>query len=154
MEFRIASGDDIRAIALLRWDATAEDGPVTQSRDDFAAAFVEWAEKVKRTHTAFVAVDDGAVVGSAWLAQIPRAPDPGMKRRANGDLQTVFVVPDRRNAGVGAALIRQVLAHGWRQGLGAVTVSANERAATFYLRLGFTGDPMDLRIAPPAQSVG
>jgi GNAT superfamily N-acetyltransferase len=154
VEFRIASADDVRAIALLRWDATAEDGPAVQTRDDFATAFVEWAEAVKTTHTAFVAVDDGAVVGSAWLAQIPRAPDPGMKRRTNGDLQTVFVVPDRRNAGVGAALIRQVLAHGWRHGMSAVTVAANERAATFYLRLGFTGDPLDLRIAAPAQSLG
>ena len=154
MEFRVASSDDVRSIALLRWDATSEDGPVAQPRDDFAEAFVEWAEEVKTTHTAFVAVDDGTVVGSAWLAKVPRAPDPGMERRANGDLQTVFVVPDRRNAGVGAALIRQVLAHGWRQGMAAVTVAANERAATFYLRLGFTGDPMDLRIAAPAQNMG
>ena len=154
MEFRPASADDVRAIALLRWDATAEDGPVAQPRDDFAAAFVEWAHEVAATHTAFVAVDGGTVIGSAWLARIPRAPDPGMERRAHGDLQTVFVVPARRSAGVGAALIRQVLAHGWEQGLAAVTVASNERAAPLYRRLGFTGDPMDLRVAAPERTRG
>ena len=53
MEYRIASTDDVRAIALLRWEATAKDGPVEQPREDFAAAFVEWADAVRTTHIAF-----------------------------------------------------------------------------------------------------
>jgi len=125
---------------------------VEQRRDDFAAAFVKWADEVRTTHTAFVAVEGGTVVGSAWLATIPRAPDPGMQRRANGDLQTVYVIPERRDTGVGAALIGAVLTHGWQKGLVAVTVASNKRAAPFYRRLGFTGDPMDLRLAAPEQS--
>ena len=148
VEFRVATADDCRAIAVLRWESAAEDGP-PQSCEAFAAAFADWAQELTATHTAFVAAEGSSVVGSAWLAQVPRAPDPWTLRRANGDLQTVFVIADRRNEGIGEALVRAVLAYGWRQGLGAMTVAANERAASLYRRIGFAGDPMDLRLAAP-----
>lgn len=144
----MATADDVRAIAVLRWESAAQDGP-PQPSEEFAAAFVQWAQGVTATHTAFVAAEGSSVVGSAWLAQVPRAPDPWTLRRANGDLQTVFVLPDRRNEGIGEALVRAVLAYGWQQGLGAVTVAANERAASLYRRIGFAGDQMDLRMAAP-----
>ena len=132
----------------MLWEMAVEQPP-PQSCQEFAAAFVEWAE-ITTTHTAFVAVEGGEVVGFAWLAQVPRPPGPGMRLRANGDLQTVHVRPPRRNVGVGDGLIRAVLAHSWEQGLGAVTVAANERASSFYRRIGFRCDPLDLRLVAPA----
>jgi GNAT superfamily N-acetyltransferase len=146
VQVRIATLDDVRAIALLRWETAAAPA---QPREQYARAFSAWAVDVAATHTAFAAVDEDALIGSAWLAVTPRTPDPGPRYRANGDLQTVFVVPERRDDGVGEALVRAVLAHAWRQGLDAVTVAANTRAASLYRRVGFTGDPLDLRMSRP-----
>jgi hypothetical protein len=50
MEFRLATADDVRAIALMRWDTAARGTMPTQARDVFADAFVGWAHDVAATH--------------------------------------------------------------------------------------------------------
>lgn len=148
MDFRMASAEEIRAVAVMRWKTAARASMPTQPCDAFADAFVAWAQEVAATHIPFVVVAE-AVLGSAWLAVVPRAPDPGMAYRANGDLQTVFVAPEHRDQGVGEALLRTVLEYAWKHGLNAVTVAANARASSLYHRVGFVGDPLDLRLTAP-----
>jgi GNAT superfamily N-acetyltransferase len=114
----------------------------------FADAFVGWAHDVTATHTPFVAAAE-TVIGSAWLAVVPRAPNPGMAYRANGDLQTVLVAPGCRDQGLAEALVRAVLAYAWKHGVDAVTVAAKGRAPSLYRRVGFVGDPLDLRLTAP-----
>ena len=127
----------------------AEREEAQQSCEDFVPYFVEWCVSVERTHTPFVAVDGESVVGMAWLARLPRSPRPGPTYRFDGDLQTVFVVPEHRNGGVGAGLVDTVLRHAWAQGIAAVSVSSSTRAVSLYQRCGFTGLPPHLRISKP-----
>lgn len=148
MDFRVATLHDVRVIAFQRWETAAQVTLPGQPREAFADAFVAWANDNASTHTPFVVVA-GTVIGSAWLAVIPRAPDPGMAYRANGDLQTVFVASDHRGQGVGEALVRTVLSYAWAHGVGAVTVAANRRALSLYHRVGFVGDALDLRVSAP-----
>jgi GNAT superfamily N-acetyltransferase len=63
-----------------------------------------------------------------------------LRPAVRADLESIYVVPDRRSDGVGAALVAEFAT--WAQARGAVELSvtayaANERALAFYARHGF-----------------
>ncbi|MDT7539940.1 MAG: hypothetical protein QOI82_3525 [Actinomycetota bacterium] len=147
MEYRQATEAEIPVLADFTWRMTAENEAVPQSAEEFAPHFLEWADRVRVTHIPFVADEDG-LVGMAWLALVPRTPRPGPVQRFDGDLQTVYVLPEHRNRYVGESLVKAVLRHAWELGLGSVTVSSSRRAVTLYQRIGFTGVPPYLRAFP------
>jgi GNAT superfamily N-acetyltransferase len=149
VEYRQATPDELPVLAGFTWQMVAENGPVAQPEEDFAQHFLEWARTVRSTHFPFVAADDG-LVGMAWLVFVARTPRPGPVTRFDGDLQTVYVVPEHRNRGIGAALVNTLLRHAWERGLGSVTVSSGRRAVSLYQRIGFNGEPPYLRAFPPS----
>ena len=150
VEYRQAVAAELPVLAELTWQFADEFGRAAQPCAEFLWPFLEWAHSVEATHTPFVAVDpDRGLVGTAWLALVARTPRPGPTFRFDGDLQTVYVVPDLRGQGVGAQLVRLVLQRAWQQGLGSVTVSSSTRAVSLYQRAGFTGEPPYLRAFPP-----
>ncbi len=73
----------------------------------------------------------------AWLALAARVPRPGRTGRLCGDVQSVYVVPEHRSAGVGVALVRALLQHAEALGLEHVTVHSSKRAVPVYERAGF-----------------
>jgi GNAT superfamily N-acetyltransferase len=105
------------------------------------AAFVElfsaWVIEHLSTHLPFLAEVDDQVVGMAWLMVADRVPSPARRRRRTGDVQSVYVVPEFRDGGVGAAPLDAVLAEARRFGLKHVTVHSSRRAVPFYQRTGF-----------------
>jgi GNAT superfamily N-acetyltransferase len=64
-------------------------------------------------------------------------PTPASVDRRTGDVQSVYVVPDLRDRGVGAALLHAVLHEARERNLQFVTVHSSDRAVPFYLRSGF-----------------
>ena len=101
-----------------------------------------WMRDNAATHTALVAVDGDRVVGMAWLARLARLPNPGQARRDHGDLQTVYVLPEYRDRGVGSALVAAVVNEARRRGMHFLTVRSGTRSQIVYQRLGFA--PYDL----------
>ena len=77
----------------------------------------------------------------AWLIIFERVPDIRDQRRRTGDLQSVFVRPAFRGAGVGRQLISGLVAFADELGIPRVTVSANSRAASLYESQGFVATP-------------
>lgn len=136
IEIRTASAADLAAAAELRRQMESERRRV-DPHDGFVAAFVAWAAEQAPTHRCLVAVSGEAVIGMAWLAVTPRVPTPRSHRRAAGDLQSVYVVPEHRGRGVGSRLIEAVLALAGELGLERVTVHSSSRAITAYERAGF-----------------
>jgi GNAT superfamily N-acetyltransferase len=112
----------------------------------FAATFAQWVRENAATHTAFVAVDGDAVVGMAWLALYRRPPSPERGMRVHGDVQTVYVIPEHRDAGVGRALLDAIVAEGRRLGLHRLTVQTSERSVPFYARAGFVANERHRRL--------
>lgn len=137
MDVRVAGADDMGQLAGLlgRFDGRelpAGPEPV------FAAELLRWWETHQASHVPFLGViPPGAAVGMAWLAIAARVPRPGRQGRRCGDVQSVYVVPEHRSAGVGTALIEAVVRHADGLGLEHVTVHANERARSLYERAGF-----------------
>jgi GNAT superfamily N-acetyltransferase len=138
MEIRVAGPADVGQLAALLARFAERDEPE-------GVAFAQelhswWADH--DSHRAFLAVlPSGEAVGMAWLALTARVPRPGGAPRLCGDVQSVFVVPEHRSAGVGAALLHAVVQHAETLGLEHVTVHGNQRAVALYECAGFTSDP-------------
>jgi GNAT superfamily N-acetyltransferase len=129
---------DAAAIADLRLAGGADLG--------YTDHFTSWMAAHASTHLPFVALDGAGVIGVAWLALADRVPGPERRLRRCGDVQSVYVRPDRRDHGVGAALMAAVLAEARRLGLEHVTVHSSVRAVPMYERAGFGHDPQWLSI--------
>ncbi|MFF7789233.1 GNAT family N-acetyltransferase [Streptomyces sp. NPDC007991] len=140
---RPARPGELAAVAGLRWQWLVEnEGEAPGEREEFVRHFVTWARENDGSHRCMVVVrDDGVVIGMAWLAVVQRVPTPGARRRASGDLQCVYVVPEARDGGVGGALIRAVLDGARELGLERVTVHSSPRAIPAYARCGFQESP-------------
>ena len=137
MEIRTAGTADTGSLADLLLQFAASDGTAGDRRR-FATDLLGWWGSHRDSHLAFLAVlPSGAPVGMAWLALSPRVPRPGATGRLCGDVQSLYVVPEERSAGVGTALVESVLRHAGSLGLEHVTVHANEPARGLYGRAGF-----------------
>lgn len=147
---RRAAHEELAEAAALRWSWVIEEnaGSSTLSREQFVAAFVEWADAHSESHRCYVAVSDARVIGMAWLAIVPRVPSPRDLSRVSADLQSVFVHPEHRNAGVGGRLIAVVLEDATALGAERVTVHSSVEAIPAYQRAGFAHNPRLLDLAP------
>ena len=138
MNIGLAGDDDLGELARLLWMHAAPQEQDSQTVAAFAVDLGEWWSRHGRSHHAFVARShDGVLVGMAWLALVPRVPRPGRTSRHSADIQSVFVVPDERGKGIGAALITAATRHALEVGAGPVTVHSGRRAVPLYERLGF-----------------
>ncbi|KDN19043.1 GNAT family N-acetyltransferase [Amycolatopsis rifamycinica] len=146
IEVRAARPAELEAVAGLRWRWVAErDGLPDAGREGFVREFAAWARENAATHRCLVAVDGGRVLGMAFLAITARVPTPAALSRAAGDVQSVYVVPEARDAGLGGRLIDGVLRLAGELGLERVTVHSSPRAVPAYERRGFAVAPQLLQ---------
>ncbi|MDA1358884.1 GNAT family N-acetyltransferase [Glycomyces luteolus] len=146
VEIRIARADEFTAVAGLRWQWEVEVGETpTMPRETFEKGFAEWARRHIDSHRCIVVSRNGTVVGMAWLAVIERVPTPDSMARATGDLQSVYLVPEARNGGLGSRLIAASLDEARTLGLPNVTVQSTTRAVPVYSRNGFAASPKVLQ---------
>jgi GNAT superfamily N-acetyltransferase len=124
----LAADEDGAALAGLRWAWAAEAGQLERSESSFRRAFLAWAESSGGRHLPFLAEVRGEAVGMAWLALMERVPSPGAVVRAGGDLQGVYLVRQLRGRGIGAQLIRSVIATASERGLAYLSVRAGRRS--------------------------
>jgi len=135
---RRASPADSTSLAELRWAWRAvERSEAGLSRPEFVTEFHRWFESHSATHAAFLAVAGTVPIGMAWLATIDRVPGPGVWTRLAGHLQSVYVLPEHRNGGIGAALVTAVLREAKERGFDYVVVHPSERSFPLYRRHGF-----------------
>lgn len=148
---RYASDNEFADAARLRWQwAVQENGrtPAT-SREEFIRAFVSWAREHASSHRWIIAGRGNEMIGMACLAIVPRVPSPQSPRRVSGDLQSVYVVPGGRSAGLGGQIIAAILSLADDLGLERVTVHSSPRAVSAYSRTGFAVSPFLLQSEAP-----
>lgn len=147
MKVTVRRGSAGDAVALAELRLRGHSGGELD-RDAFVEAFAAWVGDHAETHLPFLVEVDGAVAGMAWLLVAERVPGPDRPRRRFGDVQAVYVLPELRDRGVGAALLAAVLAEARGLGLEHVTVHSSERAVSLYRRVGFGPDRTWLRWLP------
>lgn len=139
VEIRIARDDELEEVVRLRWLWTTERGAQAETDEEsFVRGAAAWARAHRETHVPHVAIDpDGTVVGMAWLALTPRVASTHSLDRWSGDLQSCYVLPDRRDAGIGGRLVEAVLATARERGAEHVTVHTSPGSIRMYARHGF-----------------
>jgi GNAT superfamily N-acetyltransferase len=138
LDCRRASDDDVADLASLRYAWRVEErGERGLGPREFEAQLREWMSRHRDTHLGYLATDDEVAIGCAWLCIIDRIPGPGTFVRRAGALQSVYVRPSGRNAGVGSELVRFVVSEARAMELDYVGVHPSEQSFTFYRRLGF-----------------
>ncbi|MGZ8603380.1 MAG: GNAT family N-acetyltransferase [Actinomycetota bacterium] len=92
-----------------------------------------------RPWRAWVAEDEGRLVGCVWVQLVELVPHPNRSRweRPIVYLTNMFVESGRRDAGLGRALLEAGLAFARERGAGGVVLWPSERSRAFYERAGF-----------------
>lgn len=113
----------------------------------FVDSFSAWVHHHLSTHLPFIAELDDRPAGMAWFMIGERVPSRSRAHRPCGDVQSVYVLPQLRDQGIGAAPMDAVLAEASKLDLEQVTVHSSRRAG-LYQRRGFQHDQRWLRWAP------
>jgi GNAT superfamily N-acetyltransferase len=108
--------------------------------DRFRAEFADWISEHEYSHIPYLVEVGGCTVGMAWLAIIERIPGPQIWKRLSGHIQSVYVLAEHRDNGLGSLLIEELIEGARREGLNYLLVHPSPRSFPFYRRLGFTGE--------------
>jgi GNAT superfamily N-acetyltransferase len=138
VEVSLANESQLRELAALRFRwRTEESGEVGLDRDEFTAQLGEWWAEHLRTHLPYLALVGGEAVGCAWLLLVDRVPGPQRFVRRAGLLQSVYVIPERRDRKIGTTLVDRLITDARAMGLDYLTVHPSARSYEFYRRMGF-----------------
>lgn len=151
---RLASADsdaDAAALAGLRFRWRQDEGGESGDLASFVPAFGFWWREHATSHVGLLAEVDGAPVGMAWLGILVRIPGPQRFLRQAGMIQSVYVRPDARGRGIGAALVEAAIATARERGLDYLGVHPSERSYPVYERAGFarTSSVLELGLTGP-----
>jgi GNAT superfamily N-acetyltransferase len=133
---RIATRDDVTALAQLRHSWTTEQGAAAED-PQFAAAFAAWLAGEVGHRTFWIADQQSHPVGMVNLLTVERMPRPGRPTSCWGYLGNLYVLPDHRLAGVGTQLVTTLLETATQRELERVLVHPNERSLPFWRRTAF-----------------
>lgn len=149
-QIRLATPTDAARLAQLRHDFRAGQGAASED----ARAFVERCTTWMASHLApgggwrcWVAELDQHIVGTTWLHLIDKLPNPQDEAERHGYVSNVYVVPELRGRGIGAALLSACLAACRADGCDAVVLWPTNQSRSLYARHGFAvhDDLMELR---------
>ncbi len=146
----LASDADHEVLAALqwRWRVGEWHGAPACDQAEFTQALQTWMQHHQDTHDGFIARMDAEVVGMAWLAVFDRIPTPVKLHRLGGHVQSVYIVPEHREQGIGGALMRRLINRARELGLSWLLVHPSELSFAFYRAHGFEAadDFLELRL--------
>lgn len=137
---RPARPSDARALAELRWTFKQED---YEGQPPVPARSLEGVELWIRDRlgdgrwSAWVAETGSEIFGHVFLCPVERMPEPYADNNPVGYVTNFFVLPPRRNKGVGSALLEALKQHARSVGLEGLIVWPSERSTPLYQRSGF-----------------
>jgi GNAT superfamily N-acetyltransferase len=151
---RAAGPEDADDLARLRREFRVGSGtPADLSReafDDEMRSFVASALADGAPWRAWVASDGDRLVGCVWLQLVEKVPHPARARweRPLAYVTSMYVEPDRRDAGLGRELLEAALAFARARNVDGVVLWPSPRSRPFYARAGFgtDGGPLWLEI--------
>src|SRR5205814_66190 len=129
---------DVPTVAGLRQAWNEESASAAIEDRAFDAAFSAWWHAERSSRTFFLAELGGRAVGMANVKHYNRMPVVGRPSGGWwGYVGNVFVLPEHRSAGVGGALMDELIAWAGRAGMEHLRLAPSPRSQSFYERLGF-----------------
>lgn len=137
---RPAGPEDATVLARLRYDFRVELDPPTEVERDFLERCRRWmTERLSMGNTwkCWLALEDAAPVGAAWLQLIEKLPNPVGEPELHGYISSLYVTSNRRGSGIGSGLLQACLRESETRGADAVFLWPTPRSRTLYERHGF-----------------
>lgn len=126
---------DAEAFRKIRLEALERNPEAFQAtfHDEAAESLDQVADRLRR------AAVFGATIGDGWVGMAGFFALPGEKVRHKGVLWGMYVRPEARGRGIGAALVERVVAHARTEVeiLALSVITENASARRLYERLGF-----------------
>jgi GNAT superfamily N-acetyltransferase len=139
-QVRLATVDDLSALAVLRYEFRASSRPAVESADEFFPRCVQWM-RARLADDArwrvWVLEHSGDVVGNVWLQLVEKLPNPNVDRELHGYITNFYVRPEHRNSGAGSRMLRAVLEECERSNVDTVFLWPSARSRPLYERHGF-----------------
>ncbi len=137
---RLAQLGDIDALVRMRADFTFEHFEpafaTNPGYEEECRVFLEDAIAGERWQI-WVAELDGAVVSHAFVALVDKVPRPIYTSRRIAYLTNVYTLPEHRNRGIGAAVLRRAQEAARDADVELIIVWPSEESIDFYERAGF-----------------
>jgi GNAT superfamily N-acetyltransferase len=137
---RFARESDASALAELRWASRSLPEQASESMESFAQRFVHWfchALRSEGWHVAVAQKSVGQLMGCMYLRVVETVPVPGVSGRAWGYVTHAFVEEQARGAGVGTALLAELVNRSVTLRLHELHVWPSAAAVSLYARAGF-----------------
>ena len=150
VEVRRAGSDDAAALALLRRRWRLERHGIAMDADPtFEGRFAAWyVDELDRGAKVWLAYAGDEPIGMLLLFVHERMPEPVRDPGRWGYVGNVYVTPERRDDGVGRALLDAALAHVDEHDFARLLLHPTERSIPFYERAGF-GPATSLMLRTP-----
>jgi GNAT superfamily N-acetyltransferase len=146
---RQATSRDAAELARLRWDFSPDEVAASgQSFAEFARDFELFLRDAldSRSWSIWVSEQQERLIANIYVYCVPKVPRPGRFGQRYGYVTNVYVEPDVRNAGIGSALLRQVIAWACAERLELLLVWPSEESVRFYKRAGFIPSPSGMEL--------
>jgi GNAT superfamily N-acetyltransferase len=152
LTFRLATRDDIHALADLRWllKTGDEEASDTEERSRFIDAFMEFLSEsfFDGRFVHWIAETDGQIVAVMSVGRVPKLPSLKANERYWGYLTNCYTSPAYRDKGIGTQLLATVKQWAKNQQYEFLAVWPSDRSYPFYERSGFHRypDPLILNL--------
>jgi GNAT superfamily N-acetyltransferase len=140
---RLATHEDARALARLRWEFRSSIAEPAENEADFTARCERWmASKLGERDAGaiwrcWVAESRDELVGCLWLQTVEKIPNPTPEPERHAYITNVYVRPESRGTGIGSALVAEAV--GWcrESQLDSAFLWATPESRSLYGRHGF-----------------
>lgn len=153
---RRAGPGDAGAMAVMRYDFRTELGEPVESRAEFVERATAWlARRLELgSWTGWLALAEEQPAGLVLVHLVEKVPNPVIEPESLGYVSSLYVRPERRDRGVGDALLRTAVGFCRDHGVDTVVLWPSPRSVPLYQRHGFRqqGDVMELHWAAPGSA--
>jgi GNAT superfamily N-acetyltransferase len=147
VRIRLATSDDCRALAEMRYRFRAETESKIETKSVFVRRCTSWMKKHFRTGSSpwrcWVLDDGKRLLGHVSVQLFEKIPNPVSEPELHAYVTNFFVVPEMRNQGFGQGLLNKALSWCRARGTDAVILWATPGSRSLYRRCGFV-EPTDL----------
>src|SRR5213596_726499 len=148
---RVATSADWRALAEMRYRFRAELGSPAEPKSQFVRRCTSWMKKRFRVRSSpwrCWVIDDGKqLLGHVCVHLFEKMPNPVNEPELHAYVTNFYVVPEKRDRGLGRKLLNEALSWCGAQGVDAVILWATPESKALYRRCGLatSADIFELR---------
>jgi GNAT superfamily N-acetyltransferase len=138
---RKARPSDLDALAKMRFQFRSEMGKATHTEKQFLRRCKPWMKQrlsKEGPWHCWVATSGNNLIGTAWLQEIEKMPNPVSEPEKHGYITNCYVVPEFRGSGIGSKLLDRAVHWCIRFRVDAIILWPSPQSRPLYQRHGFS----------------